>query len=54
MEWRDIPPGRAIPQALGDPALALSRSRDGPAVWAGCAVGQAPNCNTSPQSAVDE
>jgi hypothetical protein len=36
MEWRDLPPGRAIPQAPVDPALALSRSRDGQAVWAGC------------------
>jgi hypothetical protein len=34
MEWRDLPPGRLIPQALVDPAVAASRSSDGQAAWA--------------------
>jgi hypothetical protein len=55
MEWNDLPPGRPIPQALVDPALAVSRSSDGQAAWAAERISRpAQNCNTSPQSAVEQ
>jgi len=37
MECGDLPPGGMIPQAPVDPALALSRSRDGQGAWAAVA-----------------
>ena len=53
MEWRDLPPGRRDPASARDAALATSRSRDGQGSEQVARAGATPNCNTSPQSAVD-